>query len=514
MSRAGSFAFSPDGKTVAVSEGCTIHLYDLATGKECMTWPGHRREVTSIAFANDGQSLVSGGSEGAVYLWRNFDGSKPQLLAENMGYIFNVTFAPGRSLLAASGWDGVRLWDTKTGKLTATKQEDSFRTGRVQFFPDGKTLLVAGDWQLAWLWSIDTDKVRRYNEGRIFLTGGSLTIFNTAALSPDGKALLEFGLSMPGIVRDPETGEERSTVSNEAIQFGSGSVRFAPDSKTLVLSNSVWRERKVFFVDVATSAVLRSSNVLKDFSPTTFAFSPDGHTVAVGGYDGSIILLEYSTGGTRLRFRGHIGEINELAFSPDGKRLASASGDGTILLWQLDRLPGLAADQRPLNNKRLQALWNDLGSADANVAYRAIHRLRQDSKNSSTALIEQIHNLWKHDKKVVGQLIVDLASEKYAVRSKATTQLEAMQDAAALELHNALQGNPPLETALRLKALLKKLNGSTPLPRQLQVLRAMEVLEHAATADGKKWFQEMANNTSETYLTREARLAWKRLEGK
>src|SRR5262249_10417022 len=163
-------------------------------------------------------------------------------------------------------------------KLLATKKED-VRTGRAQFFPDGKTLLVAGDWQLAWLWSIDSDKVRRYNEGQVIFFGGSLTVFNTAALSPDGKTLVETSLQGAGTVYDPETGKERSKVSIDNKGFGSDSMRFAPDSKTLVLANYSGKDRNVLFFDVASSTVVRSSSKLKEFSPTAFAFSPDGHTV-------------------------------------------------------------------------------------------------------------------------------------------------------------------------------------------------------------------------------------------
>src|SRR5262249_30645059 len=163
--------------------------WDVATGKERLDWPGHRREVQSVAFSGDGKSLASGGAEGAVVLWRNLDPARPQKLADDLGSIYNVAFAPGPPLLAASGWKGVALWDADSGKLFRKRAKER-RTGRAQFFPDGKTLLVAGDWQLAWLWSLDSDKIRQYNEGPVLFFGGSLTEFETAALSPDGKILV------------------------------------------------------------------------------------------------------------------------------------------------------------------------------------------------------------------------------------------------------------------------------------------------------------------------------------
>src|SRR5262249_48253619 len=156
------------------------------------------------------------------------------------------------------------------------------------------------------------------------------------------------------------------------------------------------------------------------------------------------------------------------------KLLATASGDGTILLWQLDCLPGLKLGPGPLDQKQLAALWDDLGSKDAAVAYRAIVRLCQDAETSSPALVAQLRSLWKHDAKQVQQLMCNLESEKFVVRAKARAQLEDLQDAVAPALQKALQGNSSVESARRLELLLTKLNGPTPTSRQLHVLRAME----------------------------------------
>lgn len=63
------------------------------------------------------------------------------------------------------------------------------------------------------------------------------------------------------------------------------------------------------------------------------ALSPNGKTLATGGYDQKIKLWDIATRKAMATIAGHNGSINSLAFRPDGKVLASASADRTIKLW-------------------------------------------------------------------------------------------------------------------------------------------------------------------------------------
>ncbi|MGX4690710.1 nSTAND1 domain-containing NTPase [Streptomyces sp. JNUCC 63] len=107
------------------------------------------------------------------------------------------------------------------------------------------------------------------------------------------------------------------------------SVVFSPDGHTLATAGG---DGSVRLWDPATG---RARATLTGHSDVvvSVAFSPDGHTLATAGGDGSVRLWDPATGRARATLTGHSDAMFSVAFSPDGHTLATAGGDGSVRLW-------------------------------------------------------------------------------------------------------------------------------------------------------------------------------------
>ena len=83
----------------------------MATGKERLTLRRHSDVIASVAFAPDGQTVVTGGGDALVKLWDANSGEERTSLLGHSGRVTAVAFSPDGKTLASAGDDRtVKLW--------------------------------------------------------------------------------------------------------------------------------------------------------------------------------------------------------------------------------------------------------------------------------------------------------------------------------------------------------------------------------------------------------------------
>jgi WD40 repeat protein len=107
------------------------------------------------------------------------------------------------------------------------------------------------------------------------------------------------------------------------------SLAFSPDGRTI--ASGGYRTVKLW----QRPATNRLREIAVGAAVTTVAVSPNGQTLATAGADNAIKLWNLADGAAGKVLAGHAAAIHSLAFSADGTKLASASEDKTIRVWNV-----------------------------------------------------------------------------------------------------------------------------------------------------------------------------------
>ncbi len=232
--------------------------------------------------------------------------------------------------------------------------------------------------------------------------------------------------------------------------------------------------------------------------------------LATGSSNGIVRLWDVSTGQRVHTFDAHPGGVAALAFATRGSTLVTAGEDGSVLVWDL---PGLLEVGRArtvdLTERQLQILWQDLASTDAARAFEAVQTLARAPASAVPFLRERVRPV---SSERLTQLLKELDSDTFNVRSEAMRELASLGKFAETSLRKLLAGKPSLEARRRAEELLDLLAEPVAMAEHLRLVRAVEVLEMIGTEPARKVLRSIAAGATEAPLTRQAKDSLARLE--
>jgi WD40 repeat protein/uncharacterized caspase-like protein len=255
--------FSRDGRLLALSEGYTVKLWDVATGHDVPALKPPNSGLFSaqgrvfVGFTDDGKRIATGGFDTPTVLWET--GTAKQLLKlsgrTNMAY--KVAFSADGNQLTSGGRT---RWDLRTGRgvrLTAAPSDKQFGFPS----PDGRLLALFAP-------NSSAVSILETPSGRQLQTLAPATgdiVVQRVSFSPDSTMLVVTYMASEAQMRNPRT----------LGQFGSN-------------------ENQVRIWDVKSGRELHTLKLAN--APSEAGFSSDGRVLATLGSMGEISLWDSATG--------------------------------------------------------------------------------------------------------------------------------------------------------------------------------------------------------------------------
>ncbi len=370
-----ALAFSPDGKTLAVSAGYvdpSVHLWDVETQRQIGRLEGHAAHVTALQFTPQGSRLISASADQTIRIWDLGSKECLDVLRGHRQAVWRVILLPDGKTLVSGAKDGtVSIWDTSVQHPRIPYYSIQQPIVSWRFSPDSRSIVAL-------------DRSRQVKRYRVEDLQETETLFElnppsllTRLHSLSGSGALLAAGSTNGVVQVWDLA--RKTLEHRLIAPVEGPVMIVTwqeDDRLLVTVTTDLRDAQLWdlrtgrllhawspfypvgdiavgplegeIVEFASNRDLRFLS-LEDFRETTrtldfleasFAtFSPDRKLFAIASHLGYVRIWNSATWLEQTTLGGFISEAASLSFSPDGRRLATGGGvnpEAAVKLWDTD----------------------------------------------------------------------------------------------------------------------------------------------------------------------------------
>ena len=355
-----TIAFSPNNRWIAGgSRDGIVRVWDAGTGERIYEFTEDTEPIWQLEFSPDSKLLLSLSLDGTGRL-RDLVPPRRELATfrQDRNAIYAASFSPNTdednyTIVTGSEDKDVRFWPIDVNRHDKFSPDGHPLVGHndtvwaLAFSKDGKNLASGSLDGTVRLWDVDLRHERLPIMGH---TGG----IKALAYTEDNR-LRACGTGLDGILRfwDAGTGGQLSLVLEhvgltETVTFssdgrtlasggGETSTMDTADARTILLSDV----SKLLNNDLENNSLLHSLTGNRD-GITAIALSASMRgsaspetpkTLACGGKDAKIHLLDVATGRELTTLTGSTSTVTALTFSPDNKMIFSGEANGTVRVW-------------------------------------------------------------------------------------------------------------------------------------------------------------------------------------
>ena len=355
-----TIAFSPNSRWIAGgSRDGTVRVWDAGTGERIYEFTEDNEPIWKLEFSPDSRLLLSVSLDGTGRL-RDLVPPRQEVATfrQDGNAIYAASFSPNTdednyTIVTGSEDKRVRFWAIDVNRENKFSPAGHSLVGHndtvwaLAFSKDGKNLASGSLDGTVRLWDVDLRHERLPIMGH---TGG----IKALAYTEDNR-IRACGTGLDGILRfwDAGTGGQLSILLehaglSEAVTFSSDGRTLASggsetstmdteDARTILLSDV----SKLLNNDLENNSLLRSLRGNRD-GITAIALSASVRgsaspetpkTLACGGKDAKIHLLDVATGRELTTLTGSTSTVTALTFSPNNTMLFSGEANGTVRVW-------------------------------------------------------------------------------------------------------------------------------------------------------------------------------------
>ena len=268
------FAYSPDGKTIAIGEGNRFGLWDAVTGKHLKTLIEDTSGVSLIAFSPDGKTIATVSWDGTMRWWNVQTGKNIKTFPRSIDNYGAISFSPDGKTIAISEGRELSLCNAESGKYLTTIQGHKNNISGFVFSLDSKTIATGSNDGTARLWDSHTGKNKKILVEHTNHINQSVRI-DMPVYSPDGKSLAARSKEDNWVwLWDAHTGEIIIEIQGERNTYKH--FVYSPDGKMLATKN---RKQPVQIWNTITGKNINTLIGPLIAHAWDIAFSPDGKTI-------------------------------------------------------------------------------------------------------------------------------------------------------------------------------------------------------------------------------------------
>ncbi|MCU0388992.1 MAG: WD40 repeat domain-containing protein, partial [Chitinophagaceae bacterium] len=399
-------AMSPNAKFFATGgDDFLIKIWNAELGKEFKTLKGHRDEVNSLCYSQNGRYLFSASKDSTIIVWNTFSYEPVRILKPGFS-VKHISINNDATMIAAACYDStIKVLNAKSGEIIRELREHKAGVNAVAFMSSSDNFLFScGNDSMVYKWNINDGQYTRWfkekgkvlnmwisNNGRFMVslsTDAQINVWDVSSykfqfktkigmyqmatgsafysdpvLSPDSRYLLYISPDYKLNIADLETSQ---FISYSSYRPGfPEQMHFTSDGKGLFIhypfDNAIVKADLSGFASIYNNPKRPpSSQIFNYYNPTmTLDFSDDGK---------ELYVLSSQVSGLNLE----TGQTNKYGFSPQpvwnpkfiwGNKKYAAEVNEKKGVFLADRQSGdTIAHYQPKNIERIQAVaWSPSG---------------------------------------------------------------------------------------------------------------------------------------------------------